>query len=148
MKGCGCSLCKNKTEGKLFNFLKKEFTEDNVKRHNNYDWCKNPETKYYLPFDFIVFEKIIVELDGPQHIDTQIPNRKSPEEQQERDIYKMDQAINNEKHVIRILQYDVWNDTNGWEEKLIQAITELKDVTEPTIRCIGNCEVYKQYTIE
>ena len=96
----------------------------------------------------IVFEKIIVELDGPQHIDTQIPNRKSPEEQQERDIYKMDQAINNEKHVIRILQHDVWNDTNDWKEKLIQSITELKDVTEPTIRFIGDCEVYKEYTIE
>ena len=74
------------------------------------------------------------------------PTRKK--EQQERDRYKMTQAINNGKHVIRILQRDVWNDTNDWEEKLIQAITELKDATEPTIRCIGDCEVYKQYTIE
>ena len=60
-------------------------------------------------------------------------------------MYKMTQAINNGKHVIRILQRDVWNDTNDWEEKLIQAITKLKDVTKPTRRFIGDCEVYKEY---
>ena len=147
IQGRGCIFCKNKTERKLLNFLTCEYP-DNVEYQKNYDWCRSPETGYPYWFDYVVNENIIIELDGDQHIDKQVRDWKCPEEQQERDMYKMTQAINNEKHVIRILQRDVWNDTNNWEEKLIQAITELKDVTEPTIRFIGDCEVYKEYTIE
>ena len=145
--GHGCPLCKNKTEGKLYMFLKSKLPEHSIEQQKKYDWCKNPETGWYLRFDFVVYENIIIELDGDQHI-KQVRNWKCPEEQQERDMYKMEQAINNGKHVIRILQRDVWNDRNDWEEKLIQAITELKDTTDTTIRCIGDCATYKEYAIE
>ena len=137
--GRGCIFCKNKTERKLLNFLTSEYP-DKVEYQKDYDWCRSPETGYPYWFDYIVNENIIIELDGDQHI-KQVRNWKCPEEQQERDMYKMEQAINNGKHVIRILQRDVWNDTNDWKEKLIQAITELKDITDPTIRCIGDCAV-------
>ena len=144
LAGSGCPLCKFKTQKKLFKVLNKLYP-DNVEHEKKYDWCKG---KRHYRFDYVVNENIIIELDGDQHIDKEVTNWLCLIEQQDRDMYKMTQAINNGKHVIRILQRDVWNDTNNWEEKLIQAITKLKDVTEPTIRCIGNCEVYKQYTIE
>jgi hypothetical protein len=145
--GRWCPICKNKTEQKLFEFLKSEYP-DMVEYQIKYDWCKNLKTNCHLPFDFVIFEKIIIELDGDQHIDTQIRNWKSPEEQQERDMYKMEQAINNGKHVIRILQRDVWNDNNDWKEKLIQAILELKDDMGTAIKCIGDCDIYREYEIK
>ena len=134
-------------EKKLYEWLVNEYP-NMTKRDLRYDWCKNPDTNYHLPFDFEVFEKIIIELDGDQHIDREVSNWGSLEEHQERDMYKMDQAINNGKHVIRILQRDVWKDKNDWKEKLIQEIFILKDDSDTKIRCIGNCSVYGQYKIE
>ena len=144
--GQWCPICCNKTEKKLFEFLKNKFP-DTAKRNIRYDWCKNPDTHRYLPFDFEVFVLIIIELDGRQHF-IQISNWSGPEDQQERDMYKMTQAINNGKHVIRILQEDVWNDKNNWEEKLVQAILRLKDDPDTKIICIGECNVYNKYRVE
>ena len=145
--GRWCPVCVNKTEKKLYEFLLNEYP-DRIKRNIKYPWCKNPNTNYNFPFDFEVFEKIIIELDGDQHIDREISNWGSLEEHQERDMYKMDQAINNGKHIIRILQRDVWNDKNDWKEKLNQEILLLKDDVDTKIRCIGECNVYREYTIE
>ena len=143
--GRWCPVCKNKTEKKLLEFLKTK--EMSVEIQLKFDWCKNPETGRYLPFDFQVFGKIIIELDGAQHF-KQVSNWQSPEDSQERDIYKMEQALNNDKHIIRILQEDVWDDKNDWENKLLEAIAKLKEISEPELICIGDNEVYKQYSIE
>jgi hypothetical protein len=59
----------------------------------------------------------------------------------------MYQAINNEKHVVRILQEDVYNDKNNWEDKLLEEIRLLRYDTDTKIKCIGNCDLYKQYII-
>jgi hypothetical protein len=144
--GSWCPICINKTEKKLLKFLEDNYP-NNVIFQAKYDWCKNPDTNRLLPFDFEVCGSIIIELDGPQHIDKQISNWKSPEDHQERDIYKMDQAINNEKHVVRILQEDVYNDKNNWEDKLLEEIRLLRYDTDTKIKCIGNCNLYKQYII-
>ena len=145
--GKWCPICVNKTEKKLKKYLEDIYPNE-VDFQLRYDWCKNPDTNRHLPFDFEVFSSIIIELDGPQHIDKQISNWGSLEEHQERDIYKMEQAINNGKHVIRILQEDVLNDKNNWKEKLNQEIGLLKDDSDTKIRFIGECHVYREYTIE
>tara|TARA_B100001778_G_scaffold307096_1_gene286874 strand:- start:807 stop:1901 length:1095 start_codon:yes stop_codon:yes gene_type:complete len=145
--GTWCPVCKNKTEKKLFEFLVNEYP-NRVKHNIRYNWCKNPNTNCHFPYDFEVFEKIIIELDGDQHIDREVSNWGSLEEHQERDMYKMEKAINNGKHIIRILQRDVWNDKNDWKEKLKQEILLLKDDVDMKIRCIGECNVYREYTIE
>jgi hypothetical protein len=146
-RGNGCPVCRNKTEKKLLEYLNSQYP-DEVKFQLRFDWCKNSDTNKYLPFDFEIFKSIIVELDGPQHIDKQISNWKSPEEHQKRDIYKMRQAINNKKHIIRILQEDVFNDKCDWKEKLNSAITSLR-VNNPStkITCIGDCDIYREYTV-
>lgn len=75
-------------------------------------------------------------------------NRGSVKEEQKRDIYKMEQDINNGKHIIRILQRDVCNDKNDWKEKLNQEILPLKDDKDRKTIFISECHVYREYIIE
>jgi very-short-patch-repair endonuclease len=128
-----CSKCKNKTEKQLFEVLKSQF---NIIFHPQYVWCKNLKTKRYLPFDFECEEKIIIELDGLQHF-KQVRNWKSPDQQQIIDKYKMECAIQNNKHIIRIFQEDVYYNKNNWKDQLFDMIIKLKDIDMPTIKYIG-----------
>jgi len=134
---------KNKSEKKLLENLSKDYS--NIVSQPKYDWCKNPNTNYYLPFDYELPGNIIIELDGPQHIDTQIANWKTPSEQQTIDKYKMELAISNGKSIIRILQEDVWNDKNNWQEELKKNIDLLKNDNDTKIICIGDCDIYNEY---
>jgi very-short-patch-repair endonuclease len=123
-KNTWCPICVNKTEKKLYEHLLKIYP--NIIYRFSADWCKNPITKCYLPFDFVLKEqKIIIELDGPQHF-VQVMNWKTPEEQFENDQYKEKCANDNSYSVIRIIQADVWNDTYDW-------LIELKESIEQTI---------------
>ncbi len=127
--GRWCSICKNKTEEKLFQVLIIDYP--NIKHQFKANWCKNPITNKYLPFDFVLeTEKIIIELDGAQHF-KQVSNWRSPEEQYERDSYKMECANNNGYSVIRITQEDVYDDTFDWYKSLkdsIESIIQSKDI--------------------
>ncbi len=124
-KGQWCPSCKNKTEQKLFDLVKKDYPH--LKNQLRVDWCKNEITNKYLPFDFVLEdEKIIIELDGPQHFE-QVSNWSSPEEQYERDSYKMKCANDHGYSMIRITQEDVLNDTFDW-------YTMLKDSIETIIQ--------------
>jgi hypothetical protein len=131
--GCWCPICINKTEKKLYIWLSERYK---TKHQCRYDWCKNPETNKYLPYDFEIESNIIIELDGKQHF-KQVMNWKSPELQKERDLYKIQCAFDNHKHIIRIFQEDVWNDKNEWDIKLIQAINTLKNIINPSLLLIG-----------
>ena len=105
LAGDGCPHCINKTEHKLFEILKTRYPT--VKRQFKAEWCKQ---KRCLPFDFVIEEhKIIIELDGPQHF-TQVANWRSPELQQQQDLFKTKCANDNGYSVIRVLQTDVAND--------------------------------------
>lgn len=115
-----CPVCVNKTEKKIFQIIQRDYPE--IKNQLTKNWCRNPETKRYLPFDFALEnEKIIIELDGRQHF-VLIPNRSSPEEQHQRDIYKMKCAEDNGYSVIRITQEDVLYDTFDWYKFLKESI--------------------------
>jgi hypothetical protein len=140
-RGSWCPLCKKKSEHKLFEWLKNKF---NVIHQPKYEWCRNTKTNAYLPFDFEINSNIIIELDGLQHFQ-QVSTWKSPEIQRERDIYKMKCAIQNNKHIIRLLQEDVWFNKNDWENKLINAISSINNnTTNYTIQYIGiNYENYR-----
>ena len=119
--GCWCPFCNNKTETKLYKFLKDLFPS--IIFQFRVDWCKNIT---YLPFDFCIPEyKIIIELDGPQHFQ-QISNWKSPQEQEKSDKFKETCANENGFSTIRILQSDVFNDKYDWGKELCGSIEELK----------------------
>jgi|694.fasta_scaffold104888_4 hypothetical protein len=128
-----CPMCFNKTERLLYDWLNKNY--NNIKYQPRYDWCKNIKSNIKLPFDF-EYQNIIIELDGPQHF-KQISNWKSPEEQRIIDKYKMNCALQNNKHIIRISQEEVIYNRNDWSVKLINTINELISTKEPSIKYIG-----------
>lgn len=137
-----CPNCYNKTETKLFNWLLDKFQEYEITPQPKYDFCKNSKTNKYLPFDFSIEElKLIIELDGCQHF-IQVRNWTSPEKNFQRDKYKMAKAIKQGYSIIRILQKDVYNDKNNWEEELEKVIKQYKT---QRIICIGCNKRYKKF---
>ena len=133
-----CILCINKTEKKLYEKLIQLYP--NIISQFRVDWCKNIITSRFLPFDFVLKEqKIIIELDGPQHF-VQISNWRTPEEQYESDQYKEKCANENGFSVIRVIQEDVWNDKYKWLNELTQNINELtsKNIKQNIYMCKNN----------
>ena len=135
-----CPCKKNKTETKLYDHLLIEYKEQTIIKEMKFDWCKNIKK---LAFDFLIENyKLIIELDGRQHMEA-IPNWKSdPIEQQKTDMYKMECANNNGYSIIRILQEDVHHNKNNWSTNLKKAISIIQTHTSPTNIFIG--EVYKK----
>ena len=109
------------------------------------NWCKNPSTNKYLPFDFCIEKyKIIIELDGLQHFKYVKNWNNNPEEARLKDIYKMNRALENGYSVIRMLQEDVYYNKYTWKVPLILAI---KKYPTPQIIYLcknGEYDVYKQ----
>jgi len=127
--GTWCSMCINKTEKKLFDYLISI---------NNKITCqvrlKKDTTKC---FDFLFDTKIIIELDGEQHFQ-QVANWRSPIEENINDIYKNQLANECGYHMIRIYQPWVWKDTNDWKIKLHSALTYVNSCHSPSIAFIGD----------
>ena len=116
-----CPFCKNKTEDKLYTWLKENYNYE-IKYQPRYDWCHNSETNCYLPFDFSIEElRLIIELDGDQHF-KQISNWKNHNDTRKLDVYKMIYALANNYTVIRLLQIDVYSDKNNWNIELNKVI--------------------------
>lgn len=131
-KKSGCPYCNNKTEDILFEYLSIIYDHE-IKRQKKFEWCKNI---LFLPFDFCIEElKLLIELDGPQHF-KQISNWQHPLLTQEIDKYKMKYANENGYSVIRILQDDIWNDKNNWDDNLEQSI---KKYDKPINIFLGDC---------
>jgi len=134
---CGCTI--NKTETKLYNYLKLTYNTQ-IKKQQKFDWCKK---KLYLPFDYYLPEKnIIIELDGKQHF-YPVWNWNSPEKTQENDKYKMKCANEQGYSVIRLLQDDVFFDKNNWKNKLDNAIKIYDDPQNIFLADIYTANGYK-----
>lgn len=115
-----CPHCHNKTEQMLLEIL--VLHGINIQKHAAFDWCKNPETGYYLPFDFVINDMmIIIELDGGQHF-RQVKHWAPLKENRRRDWFKMRAALTNGYSVIRVLQDDVWYNRNDWLGILLSEI--------------------------
>ena len=120
--GHGCTHCKNKTQGLLYNYLRSIYP--NVKSEKTFDWCRSMKGGSYR-YDFVI-DNVIVELDGDQHfnknqrwgevIDTRVS-----------DIIKMFRAIQNGYHMIRIYQPDYAKNPEGINIHLFQLIDQLKN---------------------
>jgi very-short-patch-repair endonuclease len=122
----------------LFEFLSEHF--DNTIRHYKFDWCKNSETDKHLPFDFYIPEiKNIIELDGHQHF-YKISNWQTPEDARERDIFKMEKALENGYSVIRLTWDDLYFNKINWKKELL---SHIKLYETPQIICIG--DIYKNH---
>ena len=121
LDGAGCPTCKNKTEQKLYLYLKSKYPL--IKTQFKLENCK---FKRYLPFDFCIpNKKIIIELDGGQHF-KKVRNWDDPEKTIKKDVFKMQKAKLEGYKVIRISQEDVYKKNNEeWlNKKLITAIED------------------------
>lgn len=135
---CGNPIHKNKTEAMVLEFLQATF---DVIYQARFDWCRSGKTNYHLPFDFCLpNKKIIIEVDGKQHIQ-QVRDWAAPEERQKIDIYKMKLAIDQGYRIIRIFQEDVKNNKLSWKEDLTKYIED-GDIIEYICRN-NEYDVYK-----
>lgn len=121
-RGNWCEFCKNTTEKLVVSYVKSNGV-DIIQRFAP-DWCKNPKTGRHFPFDsHIESKKIIIEVDGRQHFEYIKHWKTSPEENLDRDIYKMNQALENGYSVIRIHQPDVLYNYYDWKTDLMLTIS-------------------------
>ena len=138
----------NKTEGMILRFLLNNIsnlgiTNDKFDQYKP-DWCINPDTNRYLPYDFYIElvngKKIIIECDGEQHYTQNTHfhrNDRTLEKQEDRDIYKMQKALDNNCSIIRVHQEEVYNDTIDWKKELTDAINEIKNENDTSIKLLG-----------
>ena len=138
LQGAGCPLCaiKNTTEIKLYQWLKSIYP--NVVKGYKADWCINPLTGRYLPYDFMIPDiKTIIELDGRHHFE-QVSNWDCPLYTMKKDIFKMQRAKENGYKIIRIYQPDVYKNNDEWlNENLLSEINN-SDRTDIFISSIEN----------
>ena len=137
----------NKTERIIFDFLlnnKSNIEIKKIKLQYKPDWSKNPDTGRHLPYDFYIElsngKKIIIECDGIQHYEENSHfhrNGWTLEKQQDRDIFKMNKANENDVSIIRVYQPDVWYDRINWEKEITDAINEIKNEDEASVKVIG-----------
>lgn len=113
LKGRRCPKCRNKTEDKFYKYFNKTFNYLTIKQQVKFDWCKN---KFHLPFDFIITElNLLIEIDGEQHF-RQVGKWTSPEIIRNRDIKKMNLALEKGYSILRIPQEWIFYNTNKWED--------------------------------
>jgi very-short-patch-repair endonuclease len=112
LRGAGCSICLNKTEKKLYNWLKSLYPST-IKEYK-VEWCRNPLTGNLFRYDFMIPDiKVIIELDGMQHF-KQVRKWDNPEVAIKKDIFKMQKANEMGYKVIRLLQDDVYKNDDEW----------------------------------
>lgn len=123
-----CPFCYNKTETKVYDFLKDNFE---IKKEFKPDWIKNILTGCFFRFDLLIVDhNIIIEIDGRQHFEKVDYFKNDVERNIDRDIYKMKKALENNYSVIRLYQEDVWEDKNNWKEWLTKKIEFIKNSNE------------------
>jgi hypothetical protein len=123
-QGYRCTLCKNKTERIVKDFLEENYS--NIITQPKFEWCKD---KRCLPFDFLLDDlKILIEVDGAQHF-RQVSNWQSHEITAERDNYKAKAALEHGCSIIRVSQEDIFKNTIDWQEMINDAI---KEYSQPT----------------
>ena len=139
-----CSLCKNKTEKIVYDYLllNKNFK---INKEVKFDWSKNEKTNKYFKYDICIENyKLIIEIDGIQHFKNIIHWKNDYKENQERDKYKMDVALKEGYSVIRILQEDIYYNKFDWKIELLENI---KKNIEPKIIYICKNNEYFEYKL-
>lgn len=117
-----CSLCYNKTEKILYNWLLEQYPNLKIKYQARFDWCISLESNKKYFYDFLIEDyNIIIELDGNQHF-KQISNWDTPEYGRMKDVYKMKLAYENGYTVIRLLQEYVLQNKLNWDNILKENI--------------------------
>ena len=136
LSGYGCPTCHNKTEKKVHDELINHYL--GLIWGFKANWCKNPETNCYYPFDFCIKEKrLIIELDGKQHFGDVKYFKSSFKDRHAVDLVKQVAANESGFRVIRLMQEDVWSDKYDW---LTELLKNIEDDTKQNIFMCKNGE--------
>jgi hypothetical protein len=144
-EGRWCPKCYLKTEEKIYSWLCEMYETSDIIRQFKPDWCKNPENGSQLSYDFnIISKKVIIELDGNQHF-IDIPSWKSKSNKvRNRDKLKMDYAIHNGYHIIRVIQEDIWYDRYDWRLEVFTLLSNLPENPSRIFMCkLNEYDIYK-----
>jgi very-short-patch-repair endonuclease len=133
MKKHGCSMCNNKTEVKVYTFLKNNY---NVDTQVKFGWSGK------FSFDFKI-ENILIEVDGPQHF-RPLSNWNSGWEVMENDLAKEEMAVAHNFFVVRLLQEDIYMDKNDWRFFLTSEVANILEKKYNSCRVITSAS--KEYT--
>lgn len=142
--GKWCRLCKNKTEGKIKDFLSSIYTD--ITHQFKAGWSKNPLTNRHWSYDFCV-GKVLIEVDGDQHFKNVRKFRSKVADVLANDIHKAKLALTNGYSLIRITQADVWNERyKNWKTDLINIINKSKDSKKPRVYYLSSTIIkYKKH---
>ena len=150
MNGCGCTCKKNKTELKVFKWLRDNENQLNISqtiKGHKPPWLKEFNNGY--EYDIYIKLKngveLIIEIDGPQHyVCVGLFKNTNPEDVQRRDREKEVLAIKNYHHLMRVNQPDIWLDKNNWEDNIIAFISYLyyENIRKPEIYDCSGKEKY------
>jgi very-short-patch-repair endonuclease len=136
-KGSWCPLCKNKTEKKVIEFLKK----NNI--NFIYQFKLTNDTKLY---DILCIDtNIIIEIDGRQHFEDVKTFKSNKNDIQDNDKNKMINAINEGYSFIRIYQPDIWNDKIDWKNIILKNL--IKNIKPVILYYSADSNIYKDYNI-
>jgi very-short-patch-repair endonuclease len=136
VNGHWCSICRYKTEKKLYKHLKTQFQD--VKRQHTFEWCRSDAGRLRR-FDFYIPSlNLVIELDGDQHF-MQVSNWNTPENVHRIDIEKMEGALRNGISVLRFYQKEVFQ--NSWKYELVKKYI-IKSSQYPIIKCISDTDIY------
>lgn len=140
IKGQWCSKCKEKTEGKVYEFL---LTISKVVHQYKAEWCKSDITKYHYPFDFFLPEhKLLIEIDGRQHFEDMECWNLLSIDSLERDTYKNKKALENGYSMLRIYQPDIFKDRIDWKKIIIDIIEIVKTLKKSKIFFYASTNIY------
>ena len=116
----GCVPCQGKkTEAKLFKWLQPHLPGVRCNELK----LKNASTNYDMPVDFDhPPSRLAIELDGKQHFYDDDAGYFGDKGTPQRDLEKEQQLLARGYQVLRVLQEDVWDDKNGWENWLLGEI--------------------------
>ena len=89
-------------------------------------------------------------MDGQQHFEFCKNNRYNKQlsyiERHERDLYKMNVALEQKYHFIRLFQPDIWYDNITWENELSNTIDYiLLNYQIPIIKYISRDNIYNDF---
>ncbi len=137
-KNSWCSICKHKTEQKLYDWLKNNFLNFTI-------ICQYKINNFSYKYDFYIKElNLLIELDGIQHFQ-QVAKWKSPEFTLKNDIEKIKLSIMNNYSIIHILQEDVLFNNYNWDLNLKKIINKYN---KSVIYFINNKNIYKNHINE
>ena len=137
--GNGCRACQRKGAKRMTSLFQTTYGHKNLVIEFTIPECKRIKC---LPFDFLLFGKTIVELDGHQHeIEVTYFKGQTLEERQETDRYKDKCAKEQGYHVVRVRWSDFYYRRNNCIENLLEVIEKLKGMTEPQyVKLYGGVE--------